>query len=86
MPVIRDKRVLKAHEAKIGAVFHELGTNGAKNYIYLHFKIKMSKREVREFLNVPAYDHAFAREVKKLAWQVCGWPAKSRNSGRIATG
>ena len=80
MPIIRDKQGLRNHEAKIRVVYNDMGISGAKNYIYVNFRIKMSKKEIREFLNVPGYDHGFAMEVKRLAWQVCGWPAKGGNS------
>ena len=73
MSIIKDTHSLESHKASIREVFNKKGTKAARKYVYSRFMIKLTGREVRNFLNVPGYNHRLAMGVKELAWKVCGW-------------
>ena len=65
---------LRPFRKKIMEVFRKKGTRKAVIYIYVHHKIKLKGREVREFLGAPTNNGAkLAQEAHRMAWTCAGW-------------
>lgn len=62
---------LRPYETKIRQVYERRGISAAKKYIYKFFHIKMTRAEVREFLD--AKKNYLVHEAHRIAWSTCGW-------------
>lgn len=62
---------LRPYETKIRQVYERRGISAAKDYIYKFFHIKMTRAEVREFLDVKK--NYLVHEAHRIAWSTCGW-------------
>ena len=72
------------HEQKIVKIIREKGTSAARGWVYHNCRIKITGAEMREILGIKKNpDHKLALDVKKLAWQICGYPGSGRVSNKI---
>jgi len=71
--------VILVHEQKLVSIIREQGTSAARGWVYHNCRIKISGAEMRDILGIKKNpNHKLALDVKKLAWQICGYPGSGR--------
>ena len=53
------------------------GLSGVKNYLYVNFKIKLKRKEIKKLLDIK-YDNRMLlkQQAHKEAWEYAGWNGK----------